>query len=135
MPASEYLETQVLTHLLRTGTWTKPAGCYLALLTALPTDPGGLVEVSAADYARLLQGPSDTAWIVRSSDNAVVNALAILWDETTNDWGTITGLALYDALTSGNLLAWSELASSRTVTSGGAAVIIRPGAAAFRLRS
>lgn len=135
MPASEYLETQVLTHLLRAGAWAKPTNCYLALLTSLPTDAGGLVEVSAADYTRLLQGPSDTVWIVRSVDNAVVNAAAILWPDPENDWSTVTGAALCDADSAGNVLAWAALAVPKTVTAGGAAIIIQPGALAFKLRA
>jgi hypothetical protein len=133
MATSEYLEQQILGHLLRSTTWTKPAGIWLALLTALPTDPGGLVEVAAADYARLAQGPDDTIWIPRETDGAHVNASAILYPEPVDDWGEVKGAALYDAETGGNLLPWAALAASKTVVAGGAAVMFQPGALVFSM--
>jgi hypothetical protein len=133
MATSEYLEQQVLGHLLRSATWTKPAGIWLALLTALPTDEGGLVEVVAADYGRLAVGPDDTIWIPRETDGAHVNAGAILFPEPVNDWGTVTGVALYDAQTGGNLQPWAALAASKSVTAGGAAVMFQPGALVFKM--
>jgi hypothetical protein len=133
MATSEYLEQQILGHLLRATTWVKPAGIWLALLTALPTDAGGLVEVVAADYARLAQGPDDAIWIPRETDGAHVNAATILWPEPVNDWGEIKGAALYDASTGGNLLPWAALAASKTVTAGGPAVMIQPGSLVIKM--
>jgi len=133
MATSEYLEQQVLGHLLRSAAWTKPAAIYLALLTALPDDVGGLVEVTAADYARMAVGPDDAVWILRDPDQAHINAATLLWDEPVNDWGTLTGVALFDAATAGNLLPWSALAAPKVVSAGGPAVMFQPGALAFAM--
>jgi hypothetical protein len=133
MATSEYLEQQVLGHLLRSATWTKPFAIYLALLTALPTDQGGLVEVAAADYARMAVGPDDAVWILRDPDQAHINAATLLFSEPVNDWGTLTGVALFDAATGGNLLVWSALAAPKVVSAGGPAVMFQPGALVFAM--
>ena len=134
MPASDYLDQQVLGHLLRSATWTKPAGIYLGLLTALPTDEGGLVEVAAVDYGRLAVGPADALWLPRETDGAHVNAQALIWPEPENDWGTLTGTGLFDAATGGNLLPWAALAAPKTVLAGGPAVLFRPGDLVFTMK-
>lgn len=133
MPATEYLETAVLGHLLRASTWVKPTGIYLALLTALPTDEGGAVEVAAADYLRLEQGPSDTLWIVRESDGAIINAFPCVWTDPLSAWGTVKGVMAHDAAAAGNALAWSAFPTARTVVADGPAVMAQPGALVWRL--
>ena len=133
MPATEYLETAVLGHLLRGSTWAKPSGIWLASLTALPTDPGGLVEVVVADYARLAAGPSDTLWIVRETDGAVINAAAMIWTDPLSAWGLVKGVAAYDAATAGNAFAWASFATARDVVANGPALMAQPGALVWRL--
>lgn len=132
MPATAYLETQVLAHLLRAATWSKPQAIYLALLTALPTDPGGTVEVTAADYARLAQGPSDSLWIVRE-DNAVINAFPCVWTDPLSAWGTVKGAMAFDAAQGGTALAWTPFPVARNVVAEGPAVMAQPGALVWRL--
>ncbi len=133
MPATEYLETAVLGHLLRAATWAKPAGIWLASLTSLPTDEGGMVEVIAADYARPASGPSDTLWIVRETDGAVINAPAILWPDPLTDWGLVKGVAAYDAASAGNAFAWAPFPVARNVIANGPALMVPPGNLIWRL--
>lgn len=133
MPATEYLETAVLGHLLRASTWAKPTGIWLAVLTALPTDEGGLVEVTAADYARLAAGPSDTLWIVRKADGAVINAAAMVWTDPLSAWGLAKGVAAYDAASAGNAFAWAPFPVARDVVANGPALMAQPGTLVWRL--
>lgn len=135
MGASEYLEIQALGHLLRSSAWAKPAGVWLALLTSLPTDPGGLVEVAAADYARIAVGPDDAAWSVRDPDNAHINASVILFPDPVNDWGQVKGVAFHDASAGGNQFSWAALASPKTVSAGGPALMFAPGAIVVRMNN
>ena len=59
MPASDFLVSSVRAHLLRSGTWTKPTGLWVALYVTAPSRSGGGVEVSGGGYARVRHGPGD----------------------------------------------------------------------------
>ena len=59
---SDYLEQEVIDHLLRTGTFGKPAGIFVALFTAAPSDSGGGTEVSGGSYARREVSQLDAEW-------------------------------------------------------------------------
>jgi hypothetical protein len=117
--ASDYLETQMGTHLLRTGSWTKPSAIYVALFTAAPNDAGGGTEVSGAGYARIQHGPSDATWSATSGTFA--NVGSIQFGSPTANWGTISHFGLFDADTAGNLLVWGALQSNAIVNDGDAA--------------
>lgn len=115
--ASDYLETQVGTHLLRTGSWVKPAAIYVALYTAAPTDAGGGTEVSGGAYARVQHGPSDATWALAGGVASNTGAIQFPAPSGAN-WGTITHFGLFDTVTSGNLLIWGALNSSVIVNDG-----------------
>ncbi len=134
MPASDYLESQVLGHLFGASTWTKPTALWLAALTATPEDTGGLVEVGAAEYARLQSDPSDSNWLLQA-DGSRINAAALSFAEPTTDWGTVTAIALYDAETGGNLLAYQLLDDAKTLTAGGPLLMFQPGALGWKMNS
>jgi hypothetical protein len=117
-----YLESQILTHLLRTGSWTKPTTLYVALFTAAPSDSGGGTEVSGGSYARVARNPLDANWSApaKTTYSESHNAAVIDFGTATANWGTITHFGIYDASSSGNLLLWGALSSSKTVNSGDA---------------
>jgi len=125
--ASDYLENKLIDHLFRTGTFTKPSGLYVALLTAAPSDVGGGTEVTGGSYARVNLAPLDTNWKATQGGTSGVssgtggltsNATAITYPAPTANWGTITHFAIYDAASGGNLLIWDALTAARTVLSG-----------------
>lgn len=117
MNASDSLETAIGTHLLRSGSWTKPTNLYVALFTALPTDSGGGTEVSGGSYARVACGPGDSYW-TEQPPGTFQNANAVTFPNPTNDWNTIVGFGLFTASSGGTLLVWGELSVSRLVLSG-----------------
>jgi hypothetical protein len=53
-----------------------------------------------------------------TSGNASTNSSAVEFDAATGSWGTITYVAVFDALTSGNMLAYGELTVSKTIATG-----------------
>lgn len=119
MGKSAYLEGQYLTHECRTGSFSKPAGIYVALLTAAPTDAGGGTEVTGGGYARVQNGPSDAAWSAPSgSPRQISNAVAVTFPVPSASWGQATHFATYDAATGGNLLRWDALASPKNINNG-----------------
>ncbi len=108
---SDYLENKVLDYVLSGGSFSQPGTKYLALYTTAPTDAGGGTELSGSAYAR-----QSCAFTTTSS--ASTNTSAVEWPTATGNWGTIVAVGIFDASTSGNLLAWSNLTSSRTIETG-----------------
>ena len=139
MPASEYLEGQILGHLFRAATWAKPTVLWVGLLLATPEDSGGLVEVSAPEYLRIQRDPSEANWLV-SASGEISNAEAIAFAEPDPeglDWSTtlnpVKALGLFDAATGGNLIAYTILDSAKVVTAGGPLLMFQPGALKWKM--
>ena len=108
---SDYLENKVLDHVFGGVNYTAPSTLYLALYTVAPTDTGGGTEVSGTAYARqtvAFTGTNDTA----------SNTSAVEFPTAGASWGTIVAVGIFDALTSGNLLAYGNLTDSKTIASG-----------------
>lgn len=129
MNASDYLEG-VISNLFRTAAVTKPSNIYVALFTTLPNEANtGGVEVSGGNYARVKNGPGDTAWSAPSSGNGQIsNVASIAFNNPTADWGTIVGFGLYDAITAGNLLIVASLTTPKPILAGDPPPAFAPGA-------
>lgn len=112
MAKSDFLETNILNHVLRGISYSSPATVYLALYTVAPTDAGGGTEVSGGAYVR------QEAAFDAPVGNQVVNSADILFPIATLDWGTIVHFALFDASSSGNMLYHESLTASRTIQTG-----------------
>lgn len=83
---------------------------YVALFTAVGTDAGtGFTEVSGGSYARAATAGSDWNAASGTGPASISNANTITFATSTGSWGTIIAFGLYDALTTGNLLAWDYL--------------------------
>jgi len=110
---SDYLENELLDHVLLTGAFTQPSNLYVALYTAAPTDAGGGTEVSGGSYARVQHESWDAA-----SSGASENTGAITFPQATGDWGTVVAVGIFDASTAGNLLMWADLSANKAIDSG-----------------
>jgi len=119
--ASDYLENEIVKHIFRTGSFTKPTSLYVALYTAAPSDSGGGTEVSATGYARVARNPLDANWAATSGTNGQTSNVASL-DFGTWSTGptTVTHFGILDASSGGNLLVWGALTSAKTVAAGDA---------------
>lgn len=111
MSFSNYLETEILDHVFGGNAYTAPTTHYLALFTAAPGETGGGTECSGTSYAR-------TAVTFTVSGNEATNSAAVEFATAGNNWGTITHVGVFDALTSGNLMAYGTLTASKTVETG-----------------
>lgn len=125
--ASNYLENKLIDHLFRAGSFAKPTGLYVGLLTSAPSDAGGGTEFTGGAYARANLAPSDTNWSATQGGTSgassgvtgiTQNAVAITFPVPTASWGTATHYGIYDALSGGNLLVFGALAAQRTVVLG-----------------
>jgi len=109
---TDFMENKIIDHMLRAQAYTPPATVYVGLFTAAPSDAGGGTEVSGGSYARQAAGLS------AASGGASSNSADITFPQATADWGTVTHLALFDALTAGNMLMWTPLDASKEINNG-----------------
>jgi hypothetical protein len=118
-------------------TWTAVSGMpgflnvYVGLFTANPTDTGGGTEVttSGTAYSRATvactlanlagtQAAASTTASTGTGGTTSNNATITVGATPTANWGTITGIGIFDLATSGNLLFWAPLTVNKTVNSG-----------------
>ncbi|QDP64544.1 MAG: hypothetical protein Tp1100DCM00d2C33371621_2 [Prokaryotic dsDNA virus sp.] len=111
---SDYLEDKVLKHVFGGSAYTAPGTLYVALYTVAPTDTGGGTEVSGGGYTR------KTAAFTVSGTNPTQasNTAAIEYPTATANYGTVVAVGIFDASSSGNLMAYANLTSSKVVSTG-----------------
>lgn len=113
-----YLENELLDHVWGAAAYTAPVTLYLALSTADPTDDAsGIAEPGGGSYARLAVANNPTNWPA-ASGGSKSNGTDMTFVTATASWGVITHMAIYDALTGGNMLAHAALTSSKTIDNG-----------------
>src|SRR5579871_3682493 len=105
---SSYLEAQILNWVKGTNIAAAPATLYVALYTANPNDASASgTEVTGNGYARAAV-TSSTGWSSITDNGAgngsvISNAGVITFaTPTPAGRGTVTGFALYDAVSGGN---------------------------------
>ena len=107
---SDYVEDEVLDHVLKTGDWAQPTNLYVGLSTADPTDDAsGIAEPGGNGYARVQHNNWDAA-----ASRATENTGTISFPEATGTWGTIAYFFISDASTGGNMIAHGALSASKT---------------------
>ena len=111
---SDYLEDKVLEHVFGGNAFTAPTTLYVALYTVAPSDTGGGTEVSGGAYAR----QTGTFTVSGTNPTTASNTAAIEYPTATANYGTVVAVGILDASSSGNLLAYSTLDSSKVVSSG-----------------
>jgi hypothetical protein len=109
---SNYLENALINATLRNTSYTSPTTVYVGLFTSDPTDAGSGTEVAGGSYAR------KSATFAAPSNGVSTTSADITFDQASASWGTITHIAIYDALTTGNLLYHTPLNTSKTIDSG-----------------
>lgn len=117
----DYLEKELLDHVFGNAAYSAPATLYLALSTASPTDDGsGLTEPAGGSYARLAVANNATNFPAATGTTPTLKSNGVQFDfiTATASWGVITHMAIMDAASGGNMLAWSTLATSKTIDSG-----------------
>ena len=112
---SDYLEDKVLNHVFGGTAYTAPGTLYVGLYTAAPTDAGGGTEVTGGSYARKSMAAMTVSG---TSPTEATNGAAVEFITATGSWGTVTHVGVFDAASSGNLMAWAALTASKTVSSG-----------------
>ena len=128
---SDYLESGIIDHLLRTITFSKPSNISIALLPnhdanwALDSKTGITIPelASSNGYARKSLGaPADATWDLPGTGSPTTqNTAAIEFSAASGgDWGYVSGIAIVDSSThsQGNVLFHGALTTPRIVTDG-----------------
>jgi hypothetical protein len=108
---TDYLENKLINHLLRNTVYTPPASVWIALYTISPSETKRGVEVIGGGYTRM-----QVTFTI--SGNSAINSATIEFPEATANWGTIVGVSIMDAATSGNMLFWGEISNPLTLNAG-----------------
>jgi hypothetical protein len=111
---SDYLEDKVLDHVFGGNAYTAPSTLYVALYTSAPSDTGGGTEVSGGGYVR----KTATFTVSGTNPTTASNTGAIEYPTATANYGTVTSVGIFDASSSGNLLAYANLTTSKVVSTG-----------------
>ena len=110
---TQYAQKKVLDHVLKVSSYSPPATIYLGLSTSAPNDDGtNWTDPTYTGYARVAI-PFGTAAARSIAQNALVT-----FAQCTSGSSTVTNWGLFDALTSGNLLASGALSASKTIVAG-----------------
>ena len=107
--ATNYLENEVLDHILGTGSYTSPTNVYVKLHTG---DPGEDATGNAATETTRVEVTFGAASGGTATSNADVDWTSVPASETFSHF------SIWDASTSGNPLCKGALTSSVSVTSG-----------------
>jgi len=109
---SDYLENEILDHILGTGSYTMPSAVYIGLSTGSFGDDNSGTELSGSGYARV------AATFNAAASGTADNASAIQFAAATGSWGSVSHFGIFDASSAGNLLIHGAFASAKTIENG-----------------
>ena len=109
---SDYLENEILDHILGTGAYTMPTTVYIGLSTASFNDDNSGTELSGSGYARV------AATFSAASGGTTSNSAAIEFSAATGSWGSISHFGIFDASSAGNLLIHGAFTTAKTIDTG-----------------
>tara|TARA_A100000172_G_scaffold81110_1_gene73018 strand:+ start:7335 stop:7739 length:405 start_codon:yes stop_codon:yes gene_type:complete len=115
---STYAERKLLDHVFKNTSYTSPQA-YIGLFTSDPTDSASGTEASGSGYARIRIDNKMSSATANSDNSQITNSSAITFAAASGGaFGTITHIGIFDASSSGNLLAHGALASSKVISDG-----------------
>ncbi len=109
---SDYLENEILDHILSTGSYTMPTAVYVGLSTGSFNDDNSGTELTGSNYARV------AATFSAASSGTTSNSAAVEFNAATGSWGLISHFGIFDAASSGNLLIHGAFTTAKTIASG-----------------
>lgn len=123
MSASNFLELELLDHVLGAAAYTAPANTYISLHTGDPGETGANEVASTNAYVRPTFANNATNWPAASAGSKS-NGVAITFATPTGaGWGLVTHFGIWDASTTGNFLIGGALTVSKTINAGDAVSI------------
>ncbi len=125
MAQSNYLYNKILEHLVGNRTFENTNTFHVAL--SFNVNGQTILEPSGSGYARVAVANNSSNWS-SNTDGIVKNLTDISFAESTDSWGTetIKSIAIYDALTEGNLLYTGSLPTNMQKIIQNAVVVVIP---------
>jgi len=115
---SDFLENEILDHVLGNAAYTAPSTVTIALYTVAPSDAGGGTEVTGGSYVRLSVTNNATNFPA-AAGGAKSNGTVFTFVQASADWGTVVAFGIFDGST--NLLYWGPVTPNRSVPNGATA--------------
>jgi len=109
---SDYLENEILDHILSVGSYTMPSAVYVGLSTGSFGDDNSGTELTGNNYSRV------AASFSAASSGTTSNSAAIEFAAATGSWGTVSHFGIFDAASSGNLLIHGAFTTGKAIASG-----------------
>jgi hypothetical protein len=109
---SDYLENEILDHILGTGAYTMPSAVYVGLSTGSFGDDNSGTELTGNNYARV------AATFSAAASGTTSNSAAIEFAAATGSWGSVSHFGIFDASSAGNLLIHGAFTAAKTIESG-----------------
>lgn len=106
---TDYLEGKVLGHLFGGTSYSALATLYIGFFSAAPTDSSAGTELSGSGYSRKAVTNNTTNFPAVTAGQPVVNGVDIECFTASADHSDAVAVGIFDAATSGNLLAWAWL--------------------------
>jgi hypothetical protein len=115
--ASNAFENKILDHIFKNTAWGQPTNIYIALCksTIDDTHTGSTLptEVSGGSYARKVCNTWDVA-----ASGATENSQAVTFTQASADWGVVTDYAILDHLTTGTVIGYGKLNTTKNIQNG-----------------
>lgn len=109
---SDYLENEILDHILSVGSYTMPSAVYVGLSTGSFNDDNSGTELTGNNYSRV------AATFSAAASGTTSNSAAIEFAAATGSWGSISHFGIFDAASAGNLLIHGAFTTAKTIASG-----------------
>ena len=109
---SNYLENEILDHILATGAYTMPSAIYIGLSTGSFGDDASGTELNGNGYTRKVM--AFDAAVAGTADNSG----AVEFSAATSSWGTVSHFGLFDASSGGNLLIHGAFTAAKLIDTG-----------------
>lgn len=109
---SNFLENEILDHVLSTGSYTMPSQVYIGLATASFGEDASGTELSGSGYAR--QAINFSA----ASGGTTSNNANVDFPSATGNWGSVSHYSLWDASSGGNMLIHGAFTTAKTISTG-----------------
>ena len=109
---SDYLENEILDHILGTGSYTMPSGVYIGLSIVSFNDDASGAELTGNGYIR------KAATFNVAASGTADNSAAVEFPAATASWGTVSHFGLFDAVSGGNMLIHGAFTTPKLIDIG-----------------
>lgn len=119
MSFTNFLAAELLDHLFTDTAYTPATTLYIGLSSTTPTEAGGnITEPTTGSYARVAVVAANMGAATSADPSVKSNTAVLTFPQATADWvagANLTHWVLFDAITTGNALAFAALTTPRAV--------------------